>query len=172
LTLESVLSLVSDMLHSINTRLVVLHDGVDELLGELPNIQETAQGVNALLNELKLLKLVTGNLRTELYSVLEKLTEVASLDEGTGQSSMSVSEQTATQIVGIQGTLPVLRQALERLTVSSSFRFIKSTRIEADVILLRLKTAQIWIPRCKRKTRKAMFQEKCVIKVSSSATIT
>jgi hypothetical protein len=165
--------LVSDMLHSINTRLVVLHDGVDELLGELPNIRETAQGVNALLNELKLLKLVTGNLRTELYSVLEKLTEVASLDdEGTGQSSVSVSEQTATQIVGIQGTLPVLRQALERLTVSSSFRFIKSTHIEADVILLRLKTAQIWIPRCKRKTRKAMFQEKRVIKVSSPATTT
>jgi hypothetical protein len=160
------------MLHSINTRLVVLHDGVDELLGELPNIRETAQGVNALLNELKLLKLVTGNLRTELYSVLEKLTEVASLDEGPGQSSMSVSEQTATRIVGIQGTLPALRQALERLTVSCSFRFMKSTRIQADVILLRLKTAQIWIPRCNRKTRKAMFQEKCVIKVSSSATIT
>ena len=106
------------MLHSINTRLVVLHDGVDELLGELPNIRETAQGVAALLNELKLLKLVTGNLRTELYSVLEKLTEVANLDEGTGQPSMSVAELNATQIVGIQGTLPALRQALERLAVS------------------------------------------------------
>jgi hypothetical protein len=57
------------------------------------------RGQGALLNELKLLKLVAGNFRTELYSVLEKLAGVASLDKETGQPSVSVSEQTATQIV-------------------------------------------------------------------------
>jgi hypothetical protein len=122
------------MLHSINARLVVLHDGVDELLGELPTIRETTHGVAALLNELKLLKQMTGNIRTELCSVLEKLTEVANLDQGIGQPAISMAELSTTQMVGIQSTLPALRQALERLTVSCLI-LTRNIRVRADAML-------------------------------------
>jgi hypothetical protein len=107
------------MLRSIDTRLVV-HEGVDELLGELPSIRETAQGVTQLLTELVLLKGMTSNLRRELSSVLEKVTEVASRDEGVDQSSISPTNLVpdGTQSTGIQSALPALRLALGRLTVS------------------------------------------------------
>ena len=101
------------MLRSIDTRLVVVREGVDELLGELPSIRDTAQGVTQLLTELVLLKGMTSNLRRELSSVLEKVTEVANRDTGREQFLLDSSQSTE-----IQSALPALRQALGRLNVS------------------------------------------------------
>jgi hypothetical protein len=107
------------MLQSIDNRLVVIREGVDEVLEELPSIRETAQGVTALLSELALLKGMTANLRTELSSVVEKVTEIANLDKAS-QSSKTPAERQLhePQTTRIQSVLPALRKALERLTVS------------------------------------------------------
>ncbi|CZR65429.1 uncharacterized protein PAC_15329 [Phialocephala subalpina] len=110
-------SINSEMLQSIDTRFVVLDDGVNKLQGALPDIRETAQGITEILNEVKFLRQMTGDFRTELFSVLGRLFEVANLDKSIGKTSESLD---AAQIVEIQNTLPALRHALERLTIKES----------------------------------------------------
>lgn len=94
----------------------MVHDGVDELVGELSSIRETAEGVTELLKELTLVKGTTAGLRDELRSIFETVAKLANHGKGAGKSSLS-SESGSPQSIGIQRVLPALRHALDRLAV-------------------------------------------------------
>ena len=80
------LRLARALLRSIDTELVIVHGGIDEIRGELPTIRETARGLTELLDQVALLKGTTVSLQTELGSVLEKVTELAALDRRSKQA--------------------------------------------------------------------------------------
>lgn len=108
------------MLRSIDTELVVVHGGVDEIRGELPTIRETARGLTELLDQVALLKGTTVSLQTELGSILEKVTELAALDRRSSKPAASSydAEEDSIRSAKVQTILPALREALSRLTVS------------------------------------------------------
>jgi hypothetical protein len=106
------------MLWSIDTELVVVHGGVDEIRGELPTIRETARGLTELLDQVALLKGTTVSLQTELGSILEKVTELAASDRRSSKPAASSYEEDSIRSAKVQTILPALREALSRLTVS------------------------------------------------------
>jgi hypothetical protein len=108
------------MLHSANTKLISVNEGVDELLEALPTIRETVQGVNTMLSDLTFLKGLRSSFRSDLGSVLVKVSEMAMSTKESGQASKppSHSDLDCIQETEIQSALPALRQALDRLIVS------------------------------------------------------
>ena len=108
------------MLWLIDTKLVVVHGGVDEIRGELPTIRETARGLTELLDQVALLKGTTVSLQTELGSILEKVTELVASDRRSSKPAASSydAEEDSIRSAKVQTILPALREALSRLTVS------------------------------------------------------
>jgi hypothetical protein len=131
LKLETPLKLARAMLRSIDTELVVVHGGVDEIRGELPTIRETARGITELLEQVALLKGTTISLQTELGSILEKVAELAALDRrSSGPAASSYeAEEDSIRSAKIQTILPALREALSRLTVSFQMYFVSSSTL-------------------------------------------
>jgi hypothetical protein len=108
------------MLYSADTRLVSVNEGVGELLEALPTIRETAHGVNTMLSDLTFLKSLRSSLRSELGSVLVKISEMATSTEESGPNVILPihSDPDCIQKLEIQSALPALRQTQDRLIVS------------------------------------------------------
>jgi hypothetical protein len=108
-----------------------VHGAVDEIRGELPTIRETARGLTELLDQVALLKGTTVSLQTELGSILEKVTELAAIDQRSSKpaaSSYDVDEGSIRN-AKVQTILPALREALSRLAVSFQICLISFSSI-------------------------------------------
>ncbi|CZR57987.1 uncharacterized protein PAC_07877 [Phialocephala subalpina] len=106
-----------ELLHNIGTEVVITRQGIDMLLGALPQAHQTARSVALFGQELLTLKRTTQSIRDELSLVFEKVAQAEALSQNpqTPTTSGDPHQSAAAHETFIQSELPALRRVVESL---------------------------------------------------------